>query len=92
MTTFPWCSLPKDDMSLSLSAHATASGPADEERKECYYNLNDASFCDNVLSRNTTKAECCCTVGAGWGDNCEFHACPVPGIGTCRLLDTMSGL
>lgn len=50
-----------------------------EERKECYYNLNDANFCDNVLSRNTTKQECCCTVGAGWGDNCEIHACPLPG-------------
>uniref|UniRef100_A0A7N6AJD7 Latent transforming growth factor beta binding protein 2 n=1 Tax=Anabas testudineus TaxID=64144 RepID=A0A7N6AJD7_ANATE len=53
--------------------------PSAEERKECYYNLNDANFCDNVLSRNTTKQECCCTVGAGWGDNCEIHACPVPG-------------
>ncbi|XP_034051040.1 latent-transforming growth factor beta-binding protein 2 [Thalassophryne amazonica] len=50
-----------------------------EERKECYYNLNDANFCDNVLSHNVTKQECCCTVGAGWGDNCEIHACPVPG-------------
>uniref|UniRef100_A0A8C9XNG2 Latent-transforming growth factor beta-binding protein 1 n=1 Tax=Sander lucioperca TaxID=283035 RepID=A0A8C9XNG2_SANLU len=53
-------------------------------RKECYYNLNDANFCDNVLSRNTTKQECCCTVGAGWGDNCEIHACPFPGRGTTR--------
>ncbi|TKS86494.1 Latent-transforming growth factor beta-binding protein 2 [Collichthys lucidus] len=53
--------------------------PSAEERKECYYNLNDANFCDNVLSRNVTKQECCCTVGAGWGDNCEIHACPVPG-------------
>lgn len=52
-----------------------------DERKECYYNLYDANFCDNVLSRNTTKQECCCTVGAGWGDNCEIHACPVPGRG-----------
>lgn len=80
---------PADDMSLALSAHATASGPVEEEeRKECYYNLNDANFCDNVLSRNTTKEECCCTVGAGWGDNCEIHACPVPGKGTRRFLDT----
>ncbi|KAG7237259.1 hypothetical protein INR49_032592 [Caranx melampygus] len=55
------------------------SAASAEERKECYYNLNDANFCDNVLSRNTTKQECCCTVGAGWGDNCEIHACPVPG-------------
>ncbi|XP_041828648.1 latent-transforming growth factor beta-binding protein 2-like [Melanotaenia boesemani] len=49
-----------------------------EERKECY-NLNDANVCDNVLSRNSTKQECCCTVGTGWGDNCEIHACPIQG-------------
>uniref|UniRef100_A0A8C6TC02 Latent-transforming growth factor beta-binding protein 2 n=1 Tax=Neogobius melanostomus TaxID=47308 RepID=A0A8C6TC02_9GOBI len=30
---------------------------ASEERKECYYNLNDANFCDNVLSRNVTKQD-----------------------------------
>nr|XP_015825102.2 latent-transforming growth factor beta-binding protein 1 isoform X1 [Nothobranchius furzeri] len=49
------------------------------ERKECYFNLNDANFCNNVLSRNITKQECCCTAGAGWGDNCEIHPCPLPG-------------
>uniref|UniRef100_A0A3B4B4Y7 Latent-transforming growth factor beta-binding protein 4 n=1 Tax=Periophthalmus magnuspinnatus TaxID=409849 RepID=A0A3B4B4Y7_9GOBI len=59
------------------------------ERKECYYNLNDANFCDNVLSRNVTKQECCCTVGAGWGDNCEIHACPVLGRGMTDLLFTL---
>uniref|UniRef100_A0AAZ3QCD6 Latent-transforming growth factor beta-binding protein 1 n=1 Tax=Oncorhynchus tshawytscha TaxID=74940 RepID=A0AAZ3QCD6_ONCTS len=52
------------------------ASPTEEQRKECYYNLNDANFCDNVLSRNTTKQECCCTVGAGWGDDCEIHPCP----------------
>ncbi|KAF1374953.1 hypothetical protein PFLUV_G00234380 [Perca fluviatilis] len=61
------------------TARVPPSAPSSEERKECYYNLNDANFCDNVLSRNTTKQECCCTVGAGWGDNCEIHACPLPG-------------
>ncbi|XP_028421400.1 latent-transforming growth factor beta-binding protein 2 isoform X2 [Perca flavescens] len=61
------------------TARVPPSAPSAEERKECYYNLNDANFCDNVLSRNTTKQECCCTVGAGWGDNCEIHACPLPG-------------
>ncbi|XP_041070002.1 latent-transforming growth factor beta-binding protein 2-like [Carcharodon carcharias] len=45
--------------------------------KECYYNLNDENFCDNLLSRNITKEECCCTVGVGWGDNCEVHPCPM---------------
>ncbi|XP_041107834.1 latent-transforming growth factor beta-binding protein 1-like isoform X3 [Polyodon spathula] len=49
------------------------------ERKECYYNLNDANFCDNVLTANVTKEECCCTLGAGWGDNCEMFPCPVLG-------------
>ncbi|XP_062379524.1 latent-transforming growth factor beta-binding protein 2-like [Sardina pilchardus] len=53
--------------------------PHGEERKECYYNLNDANFCLNVLSHNATIEECCCTVGAGWGDNCEIHPCPPTG-------------
>uniref|UniRef100_A0A8B9JTQ2 Latent-transforming growth factor beta-binding protein 1 n=1 Tax=Astyanax mexicanus TaxID=7994 RepID=A0A8B9JTQ2_ASTMX len=52
---------------------------ADIMQKECYYNLNDANLCENVLSHNATKQECCCTVGAGWGDNCEIHPCPVKG-------------
>ncbi|XP_077477213.1 latent-transforming growth factor beta-binding protein 2-like isoform X3 [Stigmatopora argus] len=71
-TTTSRCrSLGDTDLKPSISA-----APSAEERKECYYNLNDANFCDNVLSRNSTKQECCCTVGAGWGDNCEIHACP----------------
>ncbi|KAA8582268.1 hypothetical protein FQN60_009008 [Etheostoma spectabile] len=67
------------DIDSTPAARVPPSTPSAEERKECYYNLNDANFCDNVLSRNTTKQECCCTVGAGWGDNCEIHACPLPG-------------
>ncbi|XP_044021842.1 latent-transforming growth factor beta-binding protein 2-like isoform X2 [Siniperca chuatsi] len=67
------------DIDPKPAAPVPPSAPSAKERKECYYNLNDANFCDNVLSRNTTKQECCCTVGAGWGDNCEIHACPVPG-------------
>ncbi|XP_069064594.1 latent-transforming growth factor beta-binding protein 2 isoform X3 [Pleurodeles waltl] len=49
------------------------------ERKECYYNINHQHLCENVLARNTTKEECCCTEGAGWGDNCETHPCPIAG-------------
>ncbi|XP_042356273.1 latent-transforming growth factor beta-binding protein 2-like isoform X1 [Plectropomus leopardus] len=67
------------DINPTPAPRVPPSTPSAVERKECYYNLNDANFCDNVLSRNTTKQECCCTVGAGWGDNCEIHACPVPG-------------
>uniref|UniRef100_A0A8B9I450 Latent-transforming growth factor beta-binding protein 1 n=1 Tax=Anser brachyrhynchus TaxID=132585 RepID=A0A8B9I450_9AVES len=29
--------------------------------------------------RNVTKQECCCTVGAAWGDNCETYPCPIAG-------------
>ncbi|KAG9336486.1 hypothetical protein JZ751_002833 [Albula glossodonta] len=68
------------DFSDPIDSSKPASVQSDgEERKECYYNLNDANFCENVLSRNTTKQECCCTVGAGWGDNCEIHPCPING-------------
>ncbi|XP_066527076.1 latent-transforming growth factor beta-binding protein 1 isoform X2 [Hoplias malabaricus] len=49
------------------------------ERKECYYNLNDEKLCENVLTSSVTFEECCCTLGAGWGDNCEVHPCPVKG-------------
>ncbi|KAG7466387.1 hypothetical protein MATL_G00164230 [Megalops atlanticus] len=72
--------LPRAGFVDAVHAPESPSAPSDgEERKECYYNLNDANFCDNVLSRNTTKQECCCTVGAGWGDNCEIHPCPIIG-------------
>ncbi|XP_076991154.1 latent-transforming growth factor beta-binding protein 1 isoform X8 [Tamandua tetradactyla] len=59
--------------------------PPKEEKKECYYNLNDASLCDNVLAPNVTKQECCCTSGAGWGDNCEIFPCPV--LGTAEFTE-----
>ncbi|XP_067332079.1 latent-transforming growth factor beta-binding protein 1 isoform X2 [Channa argus] len=49
------------------------------ERKECYYHLNDKNLCESVLTSHVTLQECCCTLGAGWGDNCEVHPCPVNG-------------
>ncbi|XP_023151954.2 latent-transforming growth factor beta-binding protein 1 isoform X3 [Amphiprion ocellaris] len=49
------------------------------ERKECYYHLNDENLCESVLTSHVTLQECCCTLGAGWGDNCEVHPCPVNG-------------
>ncbi|KAI4874235.1 hypothetical protein NFI96_020690 [Prochilodus magdalenae] len=76
------CSPRRTDLPGSTLPDLPAPPPAasdEEQRKECYYNLNDANLCENVLSRNVTKQECCCTVGAGWGDNCEIHPCPVKG-------------
>uniref|UniRef100_A0A663DVE4 Latent-transforming growth factor beta-binding protein 1 n=1 Tax=Aquila chrysaetos chrysaetos TaxID=223781 RepID=A0A663DVE4_AQUCH len=48
------------------------------ERKQCYYHISDVRLCDSVLAKNITKEECCCTVGAAWGDNCETYPCPIP--------------
>lgn len=60
---------------------ALLSPASSVERKECYYNLNDENLCENVLTSSVTMEECCCTLGAGWGDNCEVHPCPVLGTG-----------
>uniref|UniRef100_A0A8C7KTA7 Latent-transforming growth factor beta-binding protein 1 n=1 Tax=Oncorhynchus kisutch TaxID=8019 RepID=A0A8C7KTA7_ONCKI len=73
------CMCPDEDqeynqMTAKCSPAPTASSV---ERKECYYNLNDENLCENVLTSSVTMEECCCTLGAGWGDNCEVHPCPV---------------
>ncbi|XP_068854233.1 latent-transforming growth factor beta-binding protein 3 [Aphelocoma coerulescens] len=47
-------------------------------RKECYLSLELPVFCDAVLGTNVTRGECCCSVGAGWGDLCEVYPCPLP--------------
>lgn len=65
-------------LSIFFLCHPSAS-PV--ERKECYYNLNDENLCESVLTSHVTLQECCCTLGAGWGDNCEVHPCPVNGTG-----------
>ncbi|XP_016091077.1 latent-transforming growth factor beta-binding protein 1-like isoform X2 [Sinocyclocheilus grahami] len=63
-----------------MSAKCSSTPPVTPvERKECYFNLNDENLCDKVLASSMTKEECCCTLGAGWGDNCEVHPCPIPG-------------
>ncbi|KAM4600055.1 latent-transforming growth factor beta-binding protein 1 isoform 3-T3 [Fundulus diaphanus] len=54
------------------------TGPS-VERKDCYYHLSDENLCESVLSSHLTLQECCCTLGAGWGDNCEVYPCPVNG-------------
>lgn len=64
----------------------------DDEEKQCYYNLNNVNFCENVLTINITKQECCCTLGAAWGDTCEMFPCPVLSSGMyikCILIASM---
>ncbi|XP_038641732.1 latent-transforming growth factor beta-binding protein 1-like [Scyliorhinus canicula] len=54
-------------------------GESPREENECYYNLNDVQLCENILAKNVTRQECCCTVGEGWGRECKIYQCPVPG-------------
>ncbi|XP_071962422.1 uncharacterized protein [Antedon mediterranea] len=48
-----------------------------EERKMCFADITDAELCEQVISNNATRQECCCTIGTGWGDDCEFWLCPL---------------
>ncbi|XP_030044698.1 latent-transforming growth factor beta-binding protein 4 [Microcaecilia unicolor] len=47
--------------------------------KECYYDLEDAQVCENILSRNVTWEQCCCSIGEGWGTSCQIQKCPTLG-------------
>uniref|UniRef100_A0A8B9QFD1 Latent transforming growth factor beta binding protein 2 n=1 Tax=Apteryx owenii TaxID=8824 RepID=A0A8B9QFD1_APTOW len=58
----------------------TAHLPGSMEHKQCYYHISDISLCDSVLAKNITKEECCCTVGAAWGDNWPMLCPPAPSL------------
>lgn len=69
---------------LAKTVCLTVSGPPlpseveqPHHKKECYLNFDDTVFCDSVLATNVTQQECCCSLGAGWGDHCEIYPCPV---------------
>eukprot|EP00079_Xenopus_tropicalis_P035172 XP_017948943.1 PREDICTED: latent-transforming growth factor beta-binding protein 3 isoform X2 [Xenopus tropicalis] len=47
------------------------------DRRDCFLSLDDSLFCDSVLAVNVTREQCCCSLGAGWGDHCEIYPCPV---------------
>ncbi|XP_069750084.1 latent-transforming growth factor beta-binding protein 3 isoform X1 [Narcine bancroftii] len=67
------------DTGFFLSSDGTSCEEPEkpEGKKECYLSLDDPIFCDSVLATNITKEECCCSLGAGWGDLCEIYPCPV---------------
>uniref|UniRef100_A0A8C5KW74 Latent-transforming growth factor beta-binding protein 2 n=1 Tax=Jaculus jaculus TaxID=51337 RepID=A0A8C5KW74_JACJA len=48
-----------------------APGPI---RMECYSSHSGSPPCSSILGHNSTRAECCCTQGHGWGDACDL--CP----------------
>ncbi|XP_041428866.1 latent-transforming growth factor beta-binding protein 4 isoform X2 [Xenopus laevis] len=59
--------------------------------KECYYNLEESEVCGNVLARNVSQDECCCSIGEGWGQNCEFQKCPTIGTVEYQALCPQGG-
>nr|XP_033809801.1 latent-transforming growth factor beta-binding protein 3 isoform X6 [Geotrypetes seraphini] len=61
----------------SEDRHSCEEAELPSEKKECYLNFDDTVFCDSVLATNITRQECCCSLGAGWGDHCEIYPCPV---------------
>uniref|UniRef100_A0A8C5Q4J5 Latent transforming growth factor beta binding protein 4 n=1 Tax=Leptobrachium leishanense TaxID=445787 RepID=A0A8C5Q4J5_9ANUR len=69
--------------SSSGSSHGSSSGSSagspfgpSSGQYECYYNLEDPNVCLNVLARNISRAQCCCSAGKAWGQNCRFQRCP----------------
>ncbi|XP_070576452.1 latent-transforming growth factor beta-binding protein 1-like [Ptychodera flava] len=58
----------------------------DESKKDCYTNLNELHFCENIIGTNITRDECCCSLGEGWGDNCNLWPCPLLGSRTYNEL------
>ncbi|XP_066553217.1 latent-transforming growth factor beta-binding protein 1 isoform X2 [Amia ocellicauda] len=72
------CVCPEENQEFNqMTGQCSVIGTDTGLEKECYYNLNDENLCENVLATNVTKEECCCTLGAGWGDNCEIYPCPM---------------
>ncbi|XP_044537968.1 latent-transforming growth factor beta-binding protein 3 [Gracilinanus agilis] len=57
--------------------HGCEEAEQPHNKKECYLNFDDTIFCDSVLATNVSQQECCCSLGAGWGDHCEIYPCPV---------------
>jgi hypothetical protein len=62
---------------MTVSGHPSSEVEQPHHKKECYLNFDDTVFCDSVLATNVTQQECCCSLGAGWGDHCEIYPCPV---------------
>lgn len=55
-------------------------------RRDCYFDTAAPDACDNILARNVTWQECCCTVGEGWGSGCRIQQCPGTETGGHGLL------
>ncbi|KAM6959295.1 latent-transforming growth factor beta-binding protein 4 [Aplochiton taeniatus] len=54
---------------------APLPAPLPGELRECYYNLAEQGSC-SLLATNTSRQECCCTVGQAWGLGCQYQPCP----------------
>ncbi|KAM6933363.1 latent-transforming growth factor beta-binding protein 4 [Xenentodon cancila] len=66
-----------DSRTRTVAAPAVPSLPAVHpgDLRDCYYNLGGGAC--SLLASNTSRQECCCTLGEGWGLGCRYHACPL---------------
>ncbi|KYO41837.1 latent-transforming growth factor beta-binding protein 4 [Alligator mississippiensis] len=55
--------------------------PGEGARRECY-----RQGCGGLLAWNTTRQECCCTLGGGWGPECSTRPCPTRGSAQYQAL------
>ncbi|XP_077996106.1 latent-transforming growth factor beta-binding protein 3-like isoform X2 [Glandiceps talaboti] len=69
-----------------LTFHQRTKLCKDESKKDCYTNLNELQFCENVIGTNVSRDDCCCSLGEGWGDNCNLWPCPLVGTSTFNEL------
>jgi len=65
--------------------------PTDRRQGSCYRQLVGGKCVtrESTALAQTTKADCCCTIGAAWGPRCE--RCPQPDSAAHKELCLESG-
>lgn len=59
----------------------------DKRESRCYLTVEEwrgRQRCSQEMGAPVTKATCCCSVGRGWGSQCEL--CPKPGTEEYKIL------
>ena len=88
------CQCPRDYM-LSPDGHQCV----DMRKEQCFMTITEAGVCTEAMSQPQTKMVCCCSMGQGWGQECD--RCPAKdtasytdlcgGGGPGQIVDPMTG-
>ena len=71
--------LPMHVMRLSSGVANETSYVVDQRDALCFAHFHRAHCQDPLIGNHVLKAECCCSIGAAWSDDCQF--CPRPNTG-----------